>query len=642
MKRHLRRAVSANRYSTLLLDRGRMVRFQSPSLRYISALALPAAALIVAVLLRRVVDPNFFLPFVAAVFLAAWFHGLGVALLATLVSVLAVDLVFIESPSSLTIESPQQAARLIAFALVCVLMAYLVSRRRAKAHLLAIMLEGVAEGLIATDHKGRICFINPAAEEITGWIRSDAMGKPASEILHLSDEKTREALEDPLAKSLREGKVFGLSSHAMLTLREGAETPIEANASPIRDADGKLRGAVMLFRDISRHRQMTDLASHSQKMEAVGRLASGVAGDFNNLLTVMTGYSELLRGELAPGNPLRRFADEIQMASERAAGLTRQLLAFSRGQAAQPRLLDINAVIANMDKMLRRLLGERIEVVILPGTALGRVKCDPGQIEQIVVNLAMNSRDAMPDGGKFVVETASIDLEEGEETRRIDIEPGAYVMMAVSDTGCGMDAETRARLFEPFFTTKRQGRRTGLGLSLVYGIVKQNHGQITVYSQPSSGTIFEIYLPRTQEPAEAAPRGKPVQPGRGSETILLVEDEDGVRKLCSAVLQSNGYKVLEATDGVAGLTLYEEHRGQIDLLLTDVVMPRMNGFELAERVGAKNARTSILYMSGYRDHPVSPSGKDANWGFLHKPFTPDALLVKVRESLDARVNGAHS
>jgi two-component system, cell cycle sensor histidine kinase and response regulator CckA len=619
-----------------------MIRFQSPSLRYISALVLPVAALIVAVLLRRVIDQSFFLPFVAAVFLSAWFHGLGAALLATLVSVLAADLVFIESPSSFTIESPQQAGRLLAFAVVCVLIAYLVSRRRAHARLLAAMLEGVAEGLIATDLKGRVCFINPAAEEITGWTRSAAMGKPASAILRLSDEKTRAALEDPLAKSLREGKVLALDSHVMLTPREGAETPIEASASPIRDADGKLLGAVMLFRDISRHRQVTDMASHSQKMEAVGRLASGVAGDFNNLLTVMTGYSELLRGELAPGNPLRRFADEIQLASERAAGLTRQLLAFSRGQAAQPRLLDINAVIANMDKMLRRLLGERIEVVILPAPALGRVKCDPGQIEQIVVNLAMNPRDAMPDGGKFVVETASIDLEEGEESRRIGVEPGAYVMIAVSDTGCGMDAETRSRLFEPFFTTKRQGKRTGLGLSIVYGIVKQNHGQITVYSQPGSGTIFEIYLPRSREPAEAPPRGKPARPGRGSETILLVEDEDGVRKLCSAVLQSNGYMVLEAADGVAGLALYEENSGQIDLLLTDIVMPRMNGFELAERVGAKDARLSILYMSGYRDNPVSPSGKDANWAFLHKPFTPDALLVKVRESLDARVNGAHS
>jgi len=618
-----------------------MIRVKSPSIRYISAVAFPAAALIVAVLLRRVIDPSSFLPFIAAVFLAAWFHGLAAALLATLVSVLAVNLVFIE-PSSFTIESPQQAGRLIAFALVCVLIAYLVSRRRAKAHLLAVMLEGVAEGLIATDQKGRVCFINPAAEEITGWTRSAVMGKPASDILRLSDEKTSEPLENPLAKSLREGKVLALGSHAMLTTREGAATPIEANASPIRDADGKLRGAVMLFRDISRHRQITDLASHAQKMEAVGRLASGVAGDFNNLLTVMTGYSELLRGELAPGNPLRRFADEIQLASERAAGLTRQLLAFSRGQAAQPRLLDINAVIANMDKMLRRLLGERIEVVLLPGPGLGRVRCDPGQIEQIVVNLAMNSRDAMPDGGKFVVETASINLEEGEESRRIGVEPGAYVMMAVSDTGCGMDAETRSRLFEPFFTTKGQGKRTGLGLSLVYGIVKQNHGQITVYSQPGSGTIFEIYLPQTREQAEAAPRGKPPRPGRGAETILLVEDEDGVRKLCSAVLQSNGYKVLEAVDGAAGLALYEENRGQIDLLLTDVMMPRMNGFELAERVGAKDARISILYMSGYRDNPVNPGGKDANWAFLHKPFTPDALLVKVRESLDARVNGAHS
>jgi CheY-like chemotaxis protein len=247
----------------------------------------------------------------------------------------------------------------------------------------------------------------------------------------------------------------------------------------------------------------------------------------------------------------------------------------------------------------------------------------------------------MPDGGKFVVETASIDLDEGEESRRIGVEPGAYVMMAVSDTGCGMDADTRSRLFEPFFTTKTQGKRTGLGLSIVYGIVKQNHGQITVYSQPGSGTIFEIYLPRTREPAETNPPGKPAQPGKGSETILLVEDEDGVRKLCSAVLQSNGYTVLEAVDGVAGLALYEKSAAQIDLLLTDVVMPHMNGFELAERVSAKDARLSILYMSGYRDHPVSPSGRDTHWAFLHKPFTPDALLAKVRESLDARVNGAH-
>jgi two-component system cell cycle sensor histidine kinase/response regulator CckA len=547
--------------------------------------------------------------------------------------------VFFYAPPSLMMSDIGSIGRIALYALALGVV-YAIYHFRARSALMSSIMSGIAEGIISTDGQGTIRYINPAAEELTGWRRSDAKGKPAAEILRLLDEKTHESVEDLVMKAIRENKPAGLRDYVLLAPKDGAEVPVEVTASPMRDHRGKLLGAVAVFQDVSRHRQMLDQASHSQKMEAVGRLAGGVAGDFNNLLTIITGYSELLRTELSVGNPLRRFADEIQLASERAAGLTRQLLSFSRGQVAQPRLLDVNTILTNMDTMLRRLLGERIELVFLPGPGLGRVKCDPGQIEQIIVNLAMNSRDAMGAGGKFVIETANVDIEEGDSTRRTGVEPGSYVMIAVSDTGSGMDNETRLRLFEPFFTTKAQGKGTGLGLSIVYGIVKQNQGQITVYSQVDCGTIFEIYLPRTKEMVETVHRVKPARLRAGTETILLVDDEDGVRKLCSAVLQSNGYTVIEAADGAAGLIAYEKNAGRIDLLLTDVVMPHLNGFELAERLSEKDARLGVLYMSGYRDNPVGPPGKRSERTFLHKPFTPDVLLLKVRESLDTRSSGA--
>jgi len=616
-----------------------MIRSQSPVFRYISAIALPALALVLSLLLRGAIGPSFLLTFTVAVFVIAWLYGLGPGLLATAISLLMAHFLLSAPVSSLVVGPATEAGRLIVFAIVSGAIVYLVDRKRSESRFVTALLSGVGGAIVATDHHGIICFMNAAAEEITGWSAAAAIGKPSGDILRLFHEKTREPVDDPLKKCMMEGKVIALRNDVMITPREGSDLPIEESASPIRDPDGRLRGAVMLFRDISRTRQMMDQASHSQKMEAIGRLAGGVAGDFNNLLTIITGYSELLRSELLPGNPMRRFADEIQVAAERAAGVTRQLLSFSRGQVVQPKLLDVNSVIANMDTMIRRLLGSSIEVVFLPGPGLGRIKCDPGQIEQIIVNLGMNSRDAMPKGGKFVVETANIDVEEGDNSRRVGVDPGSYVMMAVSDTGSGMDAETRSRLFEPFFTTKSQGKATGLGLSIVYGIVKQNKGHITVYSELNCGTIFEVYLPRTRESVEGVHRGRPPRAGQGSETILLVDDEDGVRKLCSAVLQSNGYTVIEASDGAAGLTAYEKHAGGVDLLLTDVVMPHMNGFELAERLAGKDARMGILYMSGYPDNPAGPPGQEVR-AFLHKPFTPDALLLKVRQSLDSRANGA--
>jgi signal transduction histidine kinase len=419
----------------------------------------------------------------------------------------------------------------------------------------------------------------------------------------------------------------------VLISKDGAEIPVEDSASPIRDETGKLIGAILVFRDVTGRKQLEEQLSQSQKMEAIGRLAGGVAGDFNNLLTVITGYSELLRTELAGTNPLRKFAEEIMYAAERAAGLTRQLLAFSRGQAALVRMLDLNAVLTGMESMLGRLLGENIELIVLPGPKLGRIKADPVQIEQVIMYLATNSREAMPTGGKLVLETANVDLDESG-AKKVGAKPGSYVMLAVSDTGVGMDAETRSRLFEPFFTTKEQGQGSGLGLSTVYGIVRQTDGYITVYSQLGCGTIFEIYIPRVTEAPETTP-AKPVRLPKGSETILLVDDEDGVRKLVSSILHNNGYTVIEARNGQEALTAYEKNAHKIDLVVTDVVMPQMNGFELGQQLEKKNPELQILYISGFRDSGATGDGEPAR-PFLHKPFTPDVLLNKVRELLDTQ------
>jgi len=372
---------------------------------------------------------------------------------------------------------------------------------------------------------------------------------------------------------------------------------------------------------------------HAQKMEAVGRLAGGVAGDFNNVLTVITGYAELMRGEIPSSNPSRPYLDEIIYAGERAAALTRHLLAFSRGSNDQARVLDLNTVVTGMKPMLQRLLGQNIELILLTSHGLGKVKAEPDQIEQVVVNLANNARDAMPQGGKLVIETANVDvgIGGGSANKNVGVTAGSYVMLAVSDTGIGMDPETRSRLFEPFFTTKPPGKGSGLGLATVYGAIKQADGQVTVYTQPNCGTIFEIYLPRiTEKTAEPARKAL----ARGSETILLVDDEEGVRRLIFAVLQANGYDVLEANNGTLALAAYEKNGHKIDLVLTDVVMPQMNGFELGKQLTERNPALKILYMSGYRDNSAVLAG-ELPPAFLHKPFTPDTLLAKVREVLDA-------
>ncbi len=376
----------------------------------------------------------------------------------------------------------------------------------------------------------------------------------------------------------------------------------------------------------------------SQKMEGIGQLAGGIAHDFNNLLTVINSYSDMLLGDVGFADPfVRNGLDQIKEAGHRAASLTRQLLAFSRRQLLEPKVLDLNEVASNMTKLLRRLIGEDIALILCPDPTLGRVKIDPGQVEQIIMNLAVNARDAMPGGGQLTIETMNVELTGAVTSNDLALEPGPYVMLAVSDTGCGMDADTQARIFEPFFTTKGPGRGTGLGLATVYGIVKQSGGSIVVLSEPGKGTTFKIYFPRFEGPAEQpAPLSAPAASLRGSETILLVEDEEMVRALAQAILERNGYAVLAAKNVSDALRIVQEDSRPIHLLLTDTIMPGMNGPELAQRACSVRRDLRVLYMSGYTDKAFSPpAAVTPGPAFLQKPFTPETLGRKVREILAA-------
>jgi len=387
--------------------------------------------------------------------------------------------------------------------------------------------------------------------------------------------------------------------------------------------------------------QTQEQLTQARKMEAVGRLAGGVAHDFNNLLTVMIGRTQLLLRRLDAHDPIRPELDLVQATADQAADLTRQLLAFSRKQVLQPTVLNLNGAVQNLGEMLKRLIGEDIVLVTELGSALGHVKADPTQIQQVVMNLAANARDAMPRGGRLTLETANVDLDATYARQHVGVQPGRYVMLAVTDTGVGIAPDTRAHLFEPFFTTKGPGQGTGLGLATVYGIVKQSDGHIWVYSEPGRGTTFKIYLPRVDATVD------PVMPEldllantHGHETILLVEDAPAVRVLARDVLKAQGYTVVEAQHGREALRIAEQYAGPIHLLLTDVVMPEMNGRDLVEQLAPLRPSMAIIYMSGYTDTVVvHHGGLDPGAAFLQKPFTPSALLGKIRQLLDTCRDG---
>ncbi|MGO8786710.1 MAG: PAS domain S-box protein [Terriglobia bacterium] len=478
-----------------------------------------------------------------------------------------------------------------------------------------------------------IIYISPAYERVWGRTRKSLLEKPVSFIEGIDPEDRQRVLSG--LELQKAGKPF---DHEYRVIHPNGSTRwIWDRGFPIRDEGGRLTQYVGVAQDITGRRRLEDQFRQAQKMEAVGRLAGGIAHDFNNLLTIINGYSEVVLDALNANDPLRCHMEEVKKASDRAARLTRQLLAFGRQQVLAARALDLNALVADVERMLRRLIGEDIELVLVPGAALGTVKADPGQIEQILVNLAVNARDAMPEGGRLVIETANVELDDAYAHSHTVVTPGRYVMLAISDTGFGMDAATQAHIFEPFFTTKESGKGTGLGLSTVYGIVKQSGGYIWVYSEPGAGATFKIYLPSVEEAAESVPVSEARErPFGGSETILLVEDDASVRDLAARILQQQGYKVLESKSPEDALQTAEHYQAPIALLLTDVVLPNMSGRKVAEHLALLRPSMKVLYMSGYTDDAVVRNGVlEANTAFLQKPFSPASLTRKVREVLDA-------
>jgi two-component system, cell cycle sensor histidine kinase and response regulator CckA len=497
---------------------------------------------------------------------------------------------------------------------------------------LRIHFEHTPLAVVEWDTQLRITEWSPSAERVFGYSREEALGRDGN---FLVPPAVREHLAR-MGEEILKQKGGTRSTNDNVT-KDGRTISCEWYNTPLIDDSGRVLGVASLVQDVTERVALEERLRQSQKMEAVGRLAGGVAHDFNNLLTVIMGYSQILKDGLPAAGRLTDATGQIRSAADRAAGITRQLLAFSRKQVLSPRVIDLNDIMMNLDTMLRRLIGEDVEVLTVPGRGLGTVKADPGQIEQVIMNLALNARDAMAHGGKLTLETENMELDEAYAREHAPLQPGRYVMLAVSDTGTGMSPDTQAHIFEPFFTTKEVGKGTGLGLSTVYGIVKQSGGYIWVYSEPDRGTTFKIYLPRVDQPAEGtAAENRPEGILRGTETILLVEDDAQLRQLASSVLAHCGYKVLPASSPDEGLALCRENYRDIRLLVTDVVMPVMNGRQLAEQVKLISPHTRVLYISGYTSNAIVHYGVlDSGLWFLPKPFSLSALIAKVREVLDA-------
>ena len=512
------------------------------------------------------------------------------------------------------------------------------TRLVAQEELFCVIGENAADMIAVVTVDGQRLYNSPSYQKLLGYSLEELEQTSAYEQIHPDD------LESVIAAA-QEARTTGLGRRLEYRVRHknGDWRVLESTASAVRDPSGKVEKLVIVNRDITERRHLEQQLVLSQRLEAVGKLSGGIAHDFNNLLGVIIGYSEALQEGIEPENPLREAIDEIEKAGQRAAALTQQLLAFSRKQVMEPKTLDLNAIVADMQKMLHRLIGEDVALKFTPGTDLGKLLADHGQIEQVILNLAVNARDAMPRGGELRIETVNAELSEKDAKRYRYVVPGRYVMLRVSDTGIGMDADTQSHVFEPFFTTKGKGKGTGLGLATVYGVVKQSGGYIWLESAVGQGTTFRIFLPSVEgAESQAAPAPPVLKRQKGPRTILLVEDEPSLRKLTQKVLKEMGYLVLEARDAAEAIDTCAKTESPIDLLLTDVIMPGMSGGELAKTLCSQYPNMCVLFMSGYTDGAIEVRG-DLKPGLvvLRKPFTRDTLLQAVDDALtEAAPNAA--
>ena len=500
-----------------------------------------------------------------------------------------------------------------------------------------LITENAEDLITVVDREGKRHYDSPGYNRL-GYTFEELKGGPVPEQVHPDD---REALIAARAETFASG--VGPRVEYRFRRKDGEWRNLESTRSPVRNHRGEIEKVVIVSRDITDRKQAEELLRRrdeqlrqSQKMEAVGRLSGGIAHDFNNLLGVIIGYSESIEYRLAANDPLRKSAEEIRKAGERAAALTHQLLAFSRQQVLQPQILDLNTLVTEMGKMLRRLIGSHIELTTNLAPELGQVKAEQSQVEQVVVNLVVNARDAMPEGGKLLIETSNLDVNDSLASSFPFLQPGPYVLLTVKDTGIGMDADTRRHIFEPFFTTKGPGKGTGLGLATVYGVVKQSGGGVIVDSEPGKGSTFKIFLPQTQESTVApAPQETPAKESMGTGTILLVEDEEALLNLTAERLTECGYKVLSARDGIHALEIERSFPGSIHMLLTDVMMPRMGGLTLARSISKTRPGIRIAFMTGHAEREASfrealRSGAES----IQKPFSHDALIRLVRQTLN--------
>jgi two-component system cell cycle sensor histidine kinase/response regulator CckA len=497
---------------------------------------------------------------------------------------------------------------------------------------LAMAVEQAAEVIVITAANAAILYVNPAFEKTTGYTRAEALGQNP----RILKSGTQDAgFYHRMWDTLRRGEVW--HGRFVNKRKDGTHYEEDATISPVRDTAGKIVNYVAVKRDVTRETQLENQLRQAQKMQAVGRLAGGIAHDFNNILMAILGYSDMAMKALPASDPVRKLIEEVHAAGTRAAALTRQLLAFSRKQVLLPRVFSLNDLAANLSEMLRRLIGEDIQLVTAFDPTSGQVKADPGQIEQVIANLAVNSRDAMPHGGTLTIGTANVELDESYASQYAEVSPGRYVLLTVTDTGTGMTDEVKAHIFEPFFTTKDQAKGTGLGLAIIFGIVKQSGGHITLDSEPGYGATFKVYLPRVERAGEVAvPRGASGEVPYGTETILLVEDNESVRKLARMVLEERGYTMLMAGNGAEAIELARRYAGEIHLLLTDMIMPGMSGLVLAPLLVSSIPGLKVLYMSGFTDAAIERQDlATIGSSFLQKPFTADLLAHQVRALLDA-------